>query len=224
MAKSSNETATGFADEVFFGLRRQRNVLGFIAAGSITVALTSVVALCIALPMKEIRPYVVMVDRSTGESEQIVTTRPGSLSEQEAVREAEIVRYVTDRETYDVADNAARIPMVANTSVGQASTSLRALWNSSAENYPPNIYGTDTLITVKVASISMLGDTTAQVRFTRRLERPGDNPIERNFVATVGFEFRPRVERNLEQVWRNPLGFTVTNYRVDAETLRAREN
>ena len=143
---------------------------------------------------------------------------------EQSMREAEIVRYVTDRETYDVADNAARIPMVANTSVGQASSSLRALWNSAAENYPPNIYGTDTLITVKVASISMLGDTTAQVRFTRRLERPGDNPIERNFVATVGFEFRPRVERNLEQVWQNPLGFTVTNYRVDAETLRAREN
>jgi type IV secretory pathway component VirB8 len=32
------------------------------------------------------------------------------------------------------------------------------------------------------------------------------------------------VERNLERVWENPLGFTVTNYRVDAETLRAREN
>ncbi|ORE97057.1 VirB8 protein [Aurantimonas sp. 22II-16-19i] len=186
--------------------------------------MTSVVALCLALPMKEIRPYVVMVDRSTGESEQIVSTRPGSLSDQEAVQEAEIVRYVTDRETYDVADNAERIPMVANTSVGQASASIRALWNSSADNYPPDIYGTDTLITVKVSSISMLGDKTAQVRFTRRLERPGDNPIERNFVATVGFEFRPRVERNLEQVWRNPLGFTVTNYRVDAETLRAREN
>ena len=222
--KTPNEIAAGFEDEVFFGLRRQRNVLGFLAAGSIAVALTSVAALCIALPMKEVRPYVVMVDRSTGESEQIVTTRPGNLSEQEAVREAEIVRYVTDRETYDVADNAARIPMVAGTSVGQASTSLRALWNSAAENYPPNIYGRTTLITVKISSITILDDTTAQVRFTRRLERPGDKAVERNFVATVGFEFRPRVERNLEQVWKNPLGFTVTNYRVDAETLRNRGN
>ena len=124
--RTSNEIAAGFADEVFFGLRRQRNVLGFVAAGSITVAMTSVVALCLALPMKEIRPYVVMVDRSTGESEQIVSTRPGSLSDQEAVQEAEIVRYVTDRETYDVADNAERIPMVANTSVGQAAVGVPA--------------------------------------------------------------------------------------------------
>ena len=47
--RTSNEIAAGFADEVFFGLRRQRNVLGFVAAGSITVAMTSVVALCLAL-------------------------------------------------------------------------------------------------------------------------------------------------------------------------------
>ena len=42
-------------------------------------------------------------------------------------------------------------------------------------------------------------------------------------MATIGFAFRPRVERTLEQVWANPLGFTVTRYRVDAETLRPRE-
>lgn len=222
--RRSQSTAASFEDEVFFTLRRQRNIFGFVAAGSIAVALVSITSVAIMLPMKEIRPYVVMVDRSTGESEQIVTTRPGSLSDQEAVREAEIVRYVTDRETYDVSDNAERIPLVASISDGQASSSLRALWNSSNQNYPPNRYGSNTQITVKISSITILNENTAQVRFTRRLEMPGERPVERNFVATVGFEFRPRVERNLERVWQNPLGFTVTNYRVDAETLRAREN
>ena len=32
---------------------------------------------------------------------------------------------------------------------------------------------------------------------------------------------RLRVERTLEAVWQNPLGFTVTRYRIDAETLDA---
>ena len=31
-------------------------------------------------------------------------------------------------------------------------------------------------------------------------------------------------QRWIGQNFGNPLGFTVTNYRVDAETLRAREN
>jgi type IV secretion system protein VirB8 len=41
-------------------------------------------------------------------------------------------------------------------------------------------------------------------------------------VATVGFAFQPKVERNLQAVWKNPLGFIVKNYRVDAETLSPR--
>ena len=94
------------------------------------------------------------------------------------------------------------------------------LWTNSSENYPPNLYGRDVLITVTVRSISLLDNNTAQVRFTRRLERTGNAAVERDFVATLGFEFRPRVE--LEAVWRNPLGFTVTSYRIDAETLRQR--
>ena len=43
--------------------------------------------------------------------------------------------------------------------------------------------------------------------------------VERAFVATVGFAFRPRVGSTLEAVWRNPLGFVVTSYRIDAETV-----
>ena len=56
----------------------------------------------------------------------------------------------------------------------------------------------------------------------RRCVSPARRPVERDFVATVGFAFEPRVERNLETVWRNPLGFAVTSYRVDAETLAPR--
>ena len=41
------------------------------------------------------------------------------------------------------------------------------------------------------------------------------------FVATVEFAFAPKTERSLAHVWENPLGFTVSSYRVDAETLES---
>ena len=69
-----------------------------------------------------------------------------------------------------------------------------------AEQYPPAIYGEDSLIRVKVRSVAMLNEATAQVRFTRTLEQPGLQPVVRAFVATVGFAFRPRTERTLEAV------------------------
>lgn len=216
-----SDTVHRFEDEVFFGLQRRASLFGWIAGLSLVVALCAVGAMVLMLPLKEIRPYVVMVDRQTGESELVVSTRPADLAETDAVRQAELVRYVTERETYDVADNRERIPQVLAASEAQAAASLRALWTREAEQYPPAIYGEDSLIRVKVRSVAMLNEATAQVRFTRTLEQPGLQPVVRAFVATVGFAFQPRVERTLEAVWRNPLGFSVTSYRIDAETLDA---
>ena len=223
MAKKSPEgTAEAFENEVFFSLRRQRNwgwAVGMIGMG---IGLAAVVVLALTIPLKEIQPYVVMVDRTTGESEQIVSVRPTTLDDERAVLEAELVRYVTNRETYDPNDNPQRIPLVDAMSSGQAQASLRSIWNRGSDNYPPALYGTDTVITTRIRSISILDEDTAQVRFIRRLETPGADPISRDFVAVVGYAFEPRTERTLDQVWRNPLGFTVTGYRIDAETLDPR--
>ena len=220
--RSPEQVAYTFEDEVFFQLRSQRNrwmVVAILALIMAVVAMGTVVAL---LPLKEVKPFVVMVDRTTGAAEKIVQVRPVSLGEQEAVRQAELVSYVTDRETYDIADNKERIPDVLTRSKDQARSSLVALWTKGSETYPPDIYTTRSRLLVKIVSIALLNDTTAQVRFRKTLETEGERPLERDFVATVGFVFEPRVERNLEDVWKNPLGFVVTNYRVDAETLSNR--
>ena len=220
--RTPEQTAAAFEDEVFFTLRRQRNWGWIVGAIGMAIGLASVVTLALTVPLKETRPYVVMVDRATGESEQVVSVRPTTLEDQRAVLEAELVRYVTNRETYDPTDNPERIPLVDAMSVGQAQSSLRAIWNSGSDSYPPALYGGDTVITTRVRSVSVLDEDTAQVRFVRRLEKDGATPVERDFVAVVGYRFEPRTERTLDQVWRNPLGFTVTGYRIDAETLNPR--
>jgi len=99
-----------------------------------------------------------------------------------------------------------------------------ALWTRGSESYPPTIYAARSRVRVTIVSITLLTGKTAQVRFRKTLETEGEKPVERDFVATVGFAFNPRVERNLEAVWSNPLGFLVTNYRVDAETLTNRKS
>lgn len=218
--------AHSFQDEVFFQLRRQRNGWMATAITALILAFGSVGTLFAVLPLKEVRPYLVMVDRTTGEAEKVVQVQAVDLAEEDAVRQAELVRYVTDRETYDPADNGTRIPEVLSHSREQARRSLVALWTAGAENYPPAVYADRARVTVTIVSVALLTETaeggTAQVRFRKRLRQPGEKPVERDFVATVGFAFEPRVERNLETVWRNPLGFAVTSYRVDAETLAPR--
>lgn len=221
--RSAENTAHSFEDEVFFQLRSQRNRWMIVAIISLAMAVVSMGVVFALLPLKEIKPYVVMVDKTTGAAEKIVQVRPVSLSEQEAVRQANLVSYVSDRETYDVSDNETRIPDVLTRSEGQAKSALISLWTRGAANYPPEIYSDRSRVRVTIISITLLTTTTAQVRFRKTLETEGENPIERDFVATVGFVFKPKVERNLQSVWANPLGFLVTNYRVDAETLSNRK-
>ena len=220
--RSAEQVAYTFEDEVFFQLRSQRNRWMVVAVLALIMAVVSMGAVVALLPLKEVKPFIVMVDKTTGTAEKIVQVRPVSLAEREAVRQAELVSYVIDRETYDIADNQTRIPDVLTRSQEQARNSLVALWTKGSENYPPEIYKTRSRLLVKIISIALLTETTAQVRFRKTLETEGEKPILRDFVATVGFNFQPRVERNLEDVWKNPLGFIVTNYRVDAETLSNR--
>ena len=218
--------AHSFQDEVFFQLRRQRNRWMIVAVVALLLAVAAVAALLAVMPLKEVRPYLVMVDRTTGEAEKVVQVRAVDLAEEDAVRQAELVRYVTDRETYDPADNDTRIREVLAHSRDQARRSLVALWTAGNESYPPAVYADRARVTVTVVSVALLSETgtggTAQVRFRKVLRQAGERPVERDFVATIGFAFEPRVERNLETVWRNPLGFAVTSYRVDAETLAPR--
>ncbi|MBX4967723.1 virB8 family protein [Rhizobium binae] len=221
---SSMNIQNAFEDEMFFTLRQQRNTWAKIAVGSIGVALLSLGCLVAILPLNETKPFVVMVDKTTGQAEKLVQVRPASLDQQDAVLQAELVSYVVDRETYDQADNSTRIPDVMMRSKDNAAETLAQLWTSSSPQYPPTIYGNEVRIRVTVKSISISPATRrntpdlARVRITKYREEKGRATAERSFVATIGYSFQPKENAKLEEVWKNPLGFSVLSYRIDAET------
>ncbi|APO77138.1 type IV secretion system protein VirB8 (plasmid) [Rhizobium etli 8C-3] len=213
-----------FEDELFFTLRQQRNDWAKVAVGSAFACLLAIGCLVMVLPLRETVPFVVMVDKTTGEAEKLAQVRPASLDQQDAVRQSELVSYVVDRETYDPADNPVRIPDVMRRSSENAAETLSQLWSSSSQQYPPTIYGNNTRVRVIVKSISINPATqrgasdVARVRITKYREEKGRQTAERSFVVTVGYLFQPKEDATLADIWKNPLGFTVTSYRIDAET------
>ena len=62
---------------------------------------------------------------------------------------------------------------------------------------------------------------TAQVRFTKRLKKAGEPDRVGKFYATITYDFQPTTASAVQLVWENPFGFTVTDYRVTAESLEA---
>ena len=194
-----------------------------MASCALGVAVLLAITIVALMPLRRTEVFTVLVDSTSGAAERIYKVQPTGIADEEAVKEALLVAYVSDRESYFRAGIQDRLEGVQRRSTEGARLSLQSLWTSGNENYPPNVYGANSEVDVRVLSITFLQPLVAQVRFEKRLSRPNQQPVTQPFVATVGFAFDPRRERSLERVWENPLGFVVSAYRVDAETLRKTE-
>ena len=190
-------------------------------AGAISVLLAA--ALILILPLRETQVFTVLVDRQTGAAENILQVAPTGIEDQEALKQSLLVAYVSDREGYFLPGIQSRLESVQRRSTGAAEESLRLLWSKGGGNqaYPPDVYGPGAEVSVTVRRITFLSPKVAQVRFLKTLRKTRQAPVTQPFVATVEFTFTPKTERTLAHVWENPLGFTVSAYRVDAETLEA---
>lgn len=215
--------AHGFDVDLVLEPRLSARRAWIVAGGAGTLSLLLASALVLVLPLKETQVFTVLVDRQTGDAEKIVEVRPSGIEDQEAVKQSLLVAYVGDREGYFLPGIQARLESVQRRSTGTAEESLRLLWSKGGGNkaYPPDVYGPGAEVSVTVRRITFLSPNVAQVRFVKILRQAKQEPVTQPFVATVEFVFAPRTERSLAHVWENPLGFTVSSYRVDPETLDA---
>ena len=220
MSREREAALDEFAIDLVEGPRRRERIAYAVAALGLLTGVGGLVGALSLLPLKEVQTHVIVVDQATGDMDRVVHVEPLSLAEEDAVVQALLVSYVDDRETYDLADSEARINAVLDRSHGDAAQTLRALWTRGSENYPIDVYGRDAHIDVVIKTVAQIEPGVAQVRFTRTLWRARDDrEVTRAYTATVAYDFRPETEATLQDVWANPLGFVVTGYRIDAETL-----
>ncbi|OLP59672.1 type VI secretion protein [Xaviernesmea oryzae] len=188
------------------------------------VALIGMVGLLWAtLPLRTFDVVVLEVDKTTG---YVEASRPlqeaGDLTQNEAVTRANIVRFLRARESYDPHGLRDNFDLASLYCTGRAADDLANTFSGSNPNNPVKLYGMDTNVTVAVKSIIFLNEKTAAVRFsTTRVGRSG--PTETNhWVANIRFRYTAEPMRN---DWRfdNPLGFQVTEYRRDQETVTSGE-
>lgn len=209
-----------FEADLILGPRRRERIAYAVAAAGVVVGLAGFLGAVSLLPLKTIQTHVVVVDKTSGQLDRVAAVQDMTLDENEAIIQANLVTYVDQRETYDLSDSEGRINAVLGRSDGDAARTLTELWTSSNDDYPITVYGPDAKIDVIIKSVNQIRPDVAQVRFTKTLRLPRDQRrVTRGYVATVGFEFRPETKQRLQDVWANPLGFVVTQYRVDAETL-----
>ena len=206
-------------EELVYGaLRRERlwQRLGLI--GLIFGILGCLSAAAVAILDVDPPPVVVPYDSETGFALPEASVGATTVTENRAIIEAEVFRYVTDREVYNQLDNDLRISGVLRRSDRAAGASLRQIWNSANADYPPKVYGPNARLDVEILSINLIGSNRATVRLRKRLT--SIQGVQAGlFTATLLFEFRPETRRTIDEVWTNPFGFTVVEYSIRSDRL-----
>lgn len=203
--------------EMLFGVRKRERLAWSVAIGGLAIGLLGLGSVVALLPLKETQAFLTIVDKDTGTAERVVSVEAAGVEQTQAITQSLLYTYVTNRETYDANDNEPRILKVYRASEARAKSTLVSLWSEENEAYPPTLYGDNAKVSVRVTSITPVTEATAQVRFLKTLERPGEPPREGKFTATVTYRFAPTRESAIELVWQNPTGFLVTDYRVTAD-------
>ncbi|WP_375262949.1 virB8 family protein [Palleronia sp.] len=210
----ADNAKTIFEAEVIYGAQRREKYWKLATAGMTVTAIFAMgMAGAVMVWHKPPAPVVVPFDPTTGMAVPNANVVGVTLDERTAVVQSLVYQYVQDRETYNQIDNDIRINRALARTEGTAREGLVSLWDSGSDEYLPDRYGDRTQIDVVVTGITLLDEGRVQVRMRKRLTNP-DGSTTGNFTAIVGYDFDPNEQPTLEAVWRNPLGFTVTQYEL----------
>jgi type IV secretion system protein VirB8 len=204
--------------EIIKRAKRQARVAWFFAIVFAGLAMLSLLAVVLMLPLKSFEPYVVTVDQTTGYIEvKSGLTRPANLTEQQAVTQANVVRYIRSREGYDPYAIEENFGIAALLSTDEAAGELQALYSAANAQNPAKIYGRLKRVLVDIKSVTFPNTSTAIVRFLTN-EKSDTESIVRHWISVVRFRYTDTPIRN-EWRFENPLGFQVYAYRRDQETV-----
>jgi type IV secretion system protein VirB8 len=199
--------------------QRSRRIAWTIAGVAGAIAVVQAIALAALVPLKQVLPYTITVDRQTGQ----IQTTPGlslpQLSESDAVRQAFLAQYVLARETFDLTDYQENYRRTLLWSDGQAAESYRADWDRDNPNGVQARYRASTIVRVIVSEVRLLSPETALIRFeTEQTEGGSASGLRQPWSASVRFSAAGR-PLNAQDRLLNPLGFRIEAYRRDAQTV-----
>ncbi len=197
----------------------QRKLLTVITLLSLFCTLAMVFVIARLTPLKSVEPFVIQVDQKSGITQTVDPLTVKELTANEAVNNFFIVQYIRSRESYSITDYARNYNIVRIMS--EPTNVYSEFMHEQDPNNPKSNaarLGGSGVRTVKFKSISYLNPQLAQVRLLIE-EKVGEGGYtQQHKIALIAFEY---IKMNLsnEERYINPLGFRVTDYRVDEDVI-----
>lgn len=211
--------ADSWATSVTGDLERSSRRAWLVAIIAAIIALLEAVALVYLIPLKSVEPYTLLVDRQTGNVEALAPLDTQVVTADTALTRSFLVQYVIARESFTFDNLQSDFQKVSLWSDRRIGEQYRGLMDANNPNSPLNYLPRGATIRTEVKSVSNLADDRAMVRFSTVRIDPGAAPQPaQHWVAIVSFAFTAAQMSEADR-YINPLGFQVTGYRRDSETL-----
>lgn len=198
-----------------------KKIAWLVAGGACTIAVLEAIALAAVAPLKTVVPYTLLVDRQTGYVEALKPIERQTIAPDAALTRSFLAQYVLAREGFDIGSLRAEFRKVALWSAPDVRSAYVAATQAGSPTSPLTILPRNAVIEVAIKSVSSLGNDTSLVRFeTRRADLAGQAEAPQSWAAVISYRYSGE-RMTVEDRLINPLGFVVTRYRKDAETIPA---
>jgi type IV secretion system protein VirB8 len=197
----------------------QRKLLAMVTVLSLLCTLVTVLVIAYLTPLKTVEPFVIQVDQKSGITQTVDPLTVKELTANEAVNNYFIVQYIRARESYNIHDLARAYGIVRVMS--EAGRVYQEFLRTADPNNPRSnaarLGGTGSR-SIKFKSISYLNPQLVQARILVEEKNESAGINQQHKIVLVAFEY---IKLNLtaEERYINPLGFRVTDYRIDEDSL-----
>lgn len=209
--------AETWAEDRREGGERSRKIAWIVAGLAGAIALIEAVALVLLLPLKQVEPVAVLVDKQTGFVQQLNLTKGQTIVPDKALVQAMLAQYVSAREGFNTAALKEDYRKVALWSSGDARSQYISGMQASNPASQLATLPRSAVISVEIRSISPLSADSALVRFvTARTDLGGAPQLQGTWAAVIRYRFSS-AQMSAESRLVNPLGFQVLSYTKSAE-------
>lgn len=211
--------ATSWEHDRELGRERSERRAWWAASVAMVYATFVTIALVVLIPLKQTMPYVLSVEKATGNVEVLAVADARTVGYQELIDKHWAERYVVARESYLWRLLQHDYDTVLSMSADDVGRDYARLYDGPQAR--DKKFGPDTEMRIEIISVTLSPETTgrAVVRFRKTIRRQETENVEppQSFVATMAYEYRPSMLGKVRQLTQNPMGYRVTAYRIDTE-------
>lgn len=213
-----NSNALNFEASVRYLIEKSNQRAWLVAFISMAISIIAVIAVIFLTPLKTTEPYVIRVDNTTGMVDIITSLQEEQISSIEALDKYFISQYIKAREGYYYKFLNQDYVLTQLMSDENVANEYRAIY--AGDNALDQIYKDNVEVSVKILSIVLGNSNGVKTSTIRALITKKDSATkstqQSTKVITLAYDFL-LAKTSEENRILNPLGFKVTNYRVDEE-------